>query len=81
MNSLVQLKESRPPPTPLPQGYDVNARYGFHSGAPRHTIENCKSLEHKVQDLIDSKAISFTLNDLNVWDDPTLPHASTSAVS
>lgn len=58
-DSLVQYKELGPPLTPFPQGYNVNARSEFHSGAPRHTFETCRALKHKVQDLIDSKVISF----------------------
>lgn len=56
---------SMPPPTPLPQGYDVNARCVYHSGAPRHMTEDCRALKHKVKDLIYSKAIVFTPNGLS----------------
>lgn len=59
-NSLVQLEESKPPPTPLPMGYDANSRCVYHSGAPGNMTEDCRALKHKVQDLIDSKFISFT---------------------
>jgi hypothetical protein len=56
---LVQLRTLAPPVGRLPVGYDANARCNFHSGAPGHTIENCKAFKHVVQDLIDSKAINF----------------------
>lgn len=64
--SLVQLKELGPPPTVLPPGYDANSRCEFHYGALGHSIENCKALKYKVQDLIDSKAITFVPNDQNL---------------
>lgn len=72
--SLIQLRELGPLPTPLPPGYDVNARCDLHSGTSRHTIENCKALKHKVQDLIDSKVISFAPTDPNVNNNPMPPH-------
>ncbi|KAI5397266.1 hypothetical protein KIW84_063185 [Lathyrus oleraceus] len=46
-------------PTVLPPGYDANVRCDFHSGAPGHHTERCRALQHKVQDLIDAKAINF----------------------
>ncbi|XP_050896783.1 protein disulfide-isomerase [Lathyrus oleraceus] len=48
------------PPTVLPPGYDANIRCDFHSGAPGHHTEKCRAFQHKVQDLIDSKAINFS---------------------
>lgn len=58
----------------LPPGYDVNSRCKFHSGALDHSIENCKALKYKVQDLIDSKAITFTPNGPNVNNNLMPPH-------
>lgn len=78
--SLVQFKELGPPPTPLPLGYYANAKCKFHSGAPGHTVENCQELKHKVQDLIDSKAIMFTPDDRNVLCNPMPPQAGTYAI-
>lgn len=72
------MRELEPPPTPLPPCYDVNARCEFHSSAPGHNIENFKALKHKVQDLIDSKAISFAPNGPNANNNPMPPHASPS---
>lgn len=43
-SSLIQLRELEPPPTPHPPVYDVNAKCVFHSGAPRHMIEDYKAL-------------------------------------
>ncbi|XP_050908405.1 uncharacterized protein LOC127122034 [Lathyrus oleraceus] len=76
--SLVQLRELGPPPAVLPPGYDANARCEFHSGAPGHSIENCKALKYKVQDLIDSKAITFAPKRPNVNNNPMPPHNNAS---
>lgn len=62
----MQLRELGPPPSVLPHGYDVNARCEFHSGAPDHSVENYKALKYKVQELIKSKAITFSPNDPNM---------------
>lgn len=67
-----------PPSNPLPLGYDANARSEFHSGAPRYNVENWKALKHKVQDLIYSKAVSFTPNGPNVNNNPIPPHVGPS---
>lgn len=70
----MQLREPGPPPTVLPLGYDVNSWCEFHFGAPGHSIENCKALKYKVQDLIDSKAIMSTPNGPNVNNNPMPPY-------
>ena len=78
----MQLRVLGPPPDPLPEGFDPNAHCEFHSGAPGHTIENCKALKFKVQDLVDSKLISFTPVGPNVQINPMPPHegATTNAI-
>ena len=78
-NSLVQLRETRPPTT-LPLGYDVNASHVFHFGAPGHTLEDCKGFKYKVHDLIDSKATAFTSNGLNILYHPMPPYEGTSTI-
>ncbi|XP_058748675.1 uncharacterized protein LOC131621665 [Vicia villosa] len=65
-SSLVELKQLGPPPFPYPEGYDPNAYCEFHSGAPGHSIEDCNVFKGTVQNLIDSKAIRFTPNDLRI---------------
>ncbi|XP_058784515.1 uncharacterized protein LOC131659326 [Vicia villosa] len=72
---LVQLREMGPPPSPLPLGYDANARCEFHSGAPGYTIEKCRALKYKVQDLLDDKIISFAPTGPNVQNNPMPPYA------
>src|ERR1043165_5708831 len=49
-----------PPPDKCPSSYDTNAVCAFHSGTVGHNIEDCHAFKCKVQDLIESKAISFT---------------------
>lgn len=77
---LVKLRVLRPPPTPLPLNYDMNARCEFHSGAPGHSIESCKAFKYKVQELIDSKVITFTPNGLDIVRNLMLSHEGTSAM-
>ena len=76
---LVQLRTMGPTPNPSPRGFDPNAHCEFHSGAPGHTIENCKALKFKVQDLVDAKIISFTPVGPNVQTNPMPPHAGATA--
>ncbi|XP_050883778.1 uncharacterized protein LOC127086990 [Lathyrus oleraceus] len=64
----------RTPTSVLPPGYDANAHYGFHYGAPGHSIENCKALKYRAQDLIDSKAITFAPKGPNVNNNSMPPH-------
>lgn len=55
-----------PPTAVLPPDYDANSYCEFHFGTPEYSIENCKALKDKVQDLINLKAITFAPNDPNV---------------
>lgn len=61
----------------FPPKYDVNTWCEFHFGAPDHAIENCKGLKYKVQDLINSKEITFAPNSPNVNNNPMPPHNKT----
>lgn len=70
----MQLRELGPPPAVLPLGYDANARCEFHSGAPGHSVENCKALKYKVQEIIESKAVMFAPNGPNMNKNPMPPH-------
>ncbi|XP_058754437.1 uncharacterized protein LOC131627615 [Vicia villosa] len=77
---LVQLRTMGPPPAKLPPNYDANAHCDFHSGAAGHDIEHCIGFMHKVQDLIDSKAIEFTpTQGPNVVQNPMPPHGTHAA--
>lgn len=79
-SSLVQLREAKAPPTPLPLDYDMNSRCEFHSRTPRHSIEDFKSFKHKVQDFIDLRVIVFTPQDLNIVHTPMPPYEATSVI-
>ena len=70
---MVKLRELGPPPAVLPPDL-FNARCEFYSGAPGLSIKNCKALKYKVQDLIDSKEITFAPNDPNVNNNLRPPH-------
>ena len=63
---------------PFPQGYNANSRCKYHMGAPRHMMENCKALNHKVKDLIDFKAFTFTPTGSNVRTNPMPTHVGPS---
>ena len=57
--NLVEKRTLAPITGAPPFGYDANRHCEFHSGAPGHDIEGCHAFKHKVQDLLDSAAISF----------------------
>lgn len=63
-----------PPSTPLSPGYDVNAHCEFHTGEPSHSIDDYKAFRFKVQDLIDYKAILFSLVGPNINKNPMSPN-------
>lgn len=71
---MVEIKPLVPLPTHLPRGYDANVRCDFHAGSPGHTTKKCLALKFKVQELLDSKIISFTPENTNVKDNPLLGH-------
>ena len=58
---LISLRNMPPPLAILPSNYDANARCEFHSDGVGHSTDNCFALKCKVQDLLDAKAIEFTL--------------------
>ncbi|XP_058733105.1 uncharacterized protein LOC131604697 [Vicia villosa] len=58
--SLVEPKQPKPVRFPYHVGFDPNVNCGYHDGAPGHSIEDCQPFKDKVQDLINSKAITFT---------------------
>lgn len=72
---LVSLRTIPAPPERLPENYNANARCEFHSRGVGHDIENCLAFKHKVQDLLDTKAIQLTPdNGPNVIQNPMPPH-------
>ena len=56
----VQVPPLQPP---FPMWYNSNAHCDYHSGATRHTIENCVALKYKVRDLINKGELSFEITD------------------
>lgn len=60
-NELVVPMELKLIIPPYPPGFDVNDRCDFHAKSPRHSAEDCKVLKNRVQDLVDPKAVTFTL--------------------
>lgn len=44
-------------PNPVPSHWNLNERCEYHQGVG-HTMDNCITLHHTIQDLIDSKKIS-----------------------
>lgn len=76
---LVTLRAMPTPPEKLLENYNANARCDFHSRGIGHDIENCLAFKHKVQDLLDAKAIQFSPdNGPNVIQNPMPPHAGPS---
>lgn len=47
-------------------------------GAPGHTIDNCKEFKYKLQELIDSKAVTFIPKGSNIKTNPMPMHADPS---
>lgn len=63
------------PLTPLfPPRYDENAICKFHVGLPGRSVENCKAFKFKVQDLIDSKLLTFKEEGPDVKGNPMHVH-------
>lgn len=58
-SALLEPEPLKPPPRAYPPGYDKSARCEYHSNSLGHAVEACKTLKHKVQDLIDSKRLTF----------------------
>ncbi|XP_050903200.1 uncharacterized protein LOC127115789 [Lathyrus oleraceus] len=55
-----------------PPNYNENAKCEFHSGTQGHDIEGCRAFKHTVQDLLESKALHFSmLTDVNANPMPT----------
>ncbi|XP_050918902.1 uncharacterized protein LOC127136386 [Lathyrus oleraceus] len=79
---LLTLRELKPSTFPYPPGYDANAHCEFNMGAPGHTLENCFAFQNRVQDLIETKVITFTPRRPNVSTNamPTHEGASVSAI-
>ncbi|KAH1210446.1 hypothetical protein GmHk_15G044752 [Glycine max] len=58
-NAMVVVSPSKIPQPPFPRGYNSNVTCAYHGGVPRHSIEYCMTLKHKVQSLIDAGWLRF----------------------
>ena len=71
---MVQLRTLAPlRPDQRPVSYDENVKCEVHSSVSGYNVEGCKAFKHAVQDLVDSKALNFTLS-LNVDANPLPAH-------
>ncbi|XP_050896739.1 uncharacterized protein LOC127103531 [Lathyrus oleraceus] len=73
---LVVPRPMGPQPDRLPPWYNPNAHCPFHEGAPRHDLEGCYALKHRVRELIESKILSFKDMGPNVKNNPLPPHGN-----
>lgn len=65
-------------PLSYPSHFDPNARCDFHAGALGYSCKDCKALKNKVQDLIESKVISFMPHGLHINVNPLPSHTGPS---
>lgn len=56
---LISPRGMKPVQPPFPRRYNAKATCEFHSGAIGHSTENCHPLKQSVQDLIDTKQLTF----------------------
>ena len=54
----IDLVQARHLPNPLPSHFRSDLVCAYHSDQRGHTTEQCRSLKHKVQDLIDAGVAS-----------------------
>jgi hypothetical protein len=59
---------------PFPAWYKPEAKCEFQFGAEGHTIENCKAVKYKFQELIDQKVLTFKEAGPNVKGNPLPGH-------
>ena len=75
-NNMVTPVQVTPLQPPYPKWYNSDAHCDYHSGAARHTTENCTALKYKVRDLIKKGELSFEITDEpNVNANPLPNHA------
>jgi hypothetical protein len=66
----VEPRNVRPLEPPYPHWYNPNAKCEFHFGAVGHSIEDCRALKEKVQELINNKSLSFKEKGPDVKNNP-----------
>ncbi|EOY32339.1 Uncharacterized protein TCM_040155 [Theobroma cacao] len=62
---MTNISLSDPIPNPLARNYDLNAKCDYHMGAIEHSIEKCRQLKEKIENLI--KDGSLTLELMERW--------------
>jgi len=79
---LVAICPMKPVQPPFPKNYDPNAKCDYHGGGVGHSAENCVSLKHKVEALINSRWIKFHEDKPSVEANPLsyLGNPSTNAI-
>ncbi|KAK4595541.1 hypothetical protein RGQ29_013854 [Quercus rubra] len=55
--NLLKPLDPKPIPNPLPRGFNVHKRCAYHQ-SPGHDTDECYSLRHAIQDLIDKEIIT-----------------------
>ena len=72
----------KPVQPPFPKNYEPNAKCDYHGGGVGYSIENCVSLKHKVEALINSGWIKFHEDKPSVEANPLsgLGNPSTNAI-
>ncbi|KAL5141844.1 hypothetical protein HKD37_09G025114 [Glycine soja] len=65
-NQLAMVTPRRIHQSPFPRWYNLDATCVYHGGTPRHSIEQCVDLKHKVQSLIDTGWLTFQEDGPNV---------------
>ena len=55
------------PANPLGKFYRADHRCAYHSGAVGHDTENCSTLKHKIQNMINNNLINIEENHLSGW--------------
>jgi len=73
-NQLAVVTPGRIYQSPFSKWYNPNATYAYHGGTPRHSIEQCMALKHKVQSLIEAGWLTFQEDGPNVKTNPLANH-------
>ncbi|XP_027337245.1 uncharacterized protein LOC113850932 [Abrus precatorius] len=68
----------KPVEPPYPRGYDPNAKCEYHVGGIGHSMENCRALKFKVQDLINVKWLDFKEDNPSIRSNPLPEHGGPS---
>ncbi|XP_056158563.1 uncharacterized protein LOC130134846 [Syzygium oleosum] len=70
---LLTTEPKRPNPEQF-YNYDPSKKCDYHMGEVGHSTDNCFTLKHRIQDLLDTKAFSFQPARPNVLNNPLPDH-------